>query len=144
MLATFTPPLPAEKSFRTMTWLHSQDHHATHLQKLELSGIQDLNMVTGSHIKAPHCHTAATCRAHRGSSCMCTYTCMHYTCRHVKTFGGKSVSKRGSSLKPCFQTPTSKPSRAAVLSSIGIPWEVVNALLPPNDSARYCPFPPTP
>lgn len=97
MLATFTPPLPAEKSFRTMTWLHSQDHHATHLQKLELSGIQDLNMVTGSHIKAPHCHTAATCRAHRGSSCMCIYTCMHYTCRHVKTFGGKSVSKRGSS-----------------------------------------------
>lgn len=101
MLATFTPPLPAEKSFRTMTWLHSQDHHATHLQKLELSGIQDLNMVTGSHIKAPHCHTAATCRAHRGSSCMCIYTCLHYTCRHVKTFGGKSVSKRGGSHHRC-------------------------------------------
>lgn len=108
--------------------------------------------------------TEQTSPAERQLLCLRAYACLYiniyfytYTQTHTQTHFWREIlclkQKKTSCLtintilKCHLQLPRSQICRTAALSQLyfaGMPRQVVNALLPPNDVSRDCPFPKPP
>lgn len=121
-------------------------------------------MQSQKHIKVPQYHRAnLTCRETAFMfTCICMfiykYIFLHvYTDTYTNTLLERNLVSQTKKKKSCLtintilkchlQLPRSQICRTAALSQLyfaGMPRQVVNALLPPNDVSRDCPFPKPP